>query len=76
MITASGDPAAAIKLLISAAVRLVGSKGGLCELEADEIEEIAESMDEVRGMLRGKPRSPAWLAIEGAGKGTDAPKSC
>jgi hypothetical protein len=50
--TASGDPAAAIKLSISAWLTALASNEDLCDCEAEERDEIAESIDEVRGIAR------------------------
>ena len=54
--TASADPAAFIRLLRSAGLRAFASNVDFCE--AEDKDEIAESMEEVRGMIRGVGRSP------------------
>lgn len=52
MITASGDPAAAIKLSISAWLTKLALNADLCGCDAEERDDIAESIDEVRGIAR------------------------
>lgn len=60
--TASADPAALIRLLISAGLKELTSKADRCE--AEDREEMAESMEEVRGMTRWVERSPGMECIE------------
>lgn len=67
-ITASGDPAAATRLEISAGLSAFESTEDFCEWDADEIDEIAESIEEVRGIARGTGR-PATVGTVGRGGG-------
>jgi hypothetical protein len=60
--TASAEPAAFMRLLISAGLRELTSKVDLWEVE--DREEIAESIDEVRGMTRWAGRSPGIECME------------
>jgi hypothetical protein len=64
MITASADPAADIKLLMSAAVMAFRSKDDLWECEAEEMDERAESIEDVLGIARFPGRSPM---VDGGG---------
>lgn len=58
MITASADPAVAMRFPISAWLKAVASNGDLWDCEAEDSDDIAESIDEVRGMMRCPGRSP------------------
>lgn len=53
-------------LLMSADVRAFKSIDGLCEWDAEDIEEIAESIDEVRGIVLGPL---LWRAFGGVRAG-------
>lgn len=58
--TASGDPAAAMRFEMSAVFGALESSDDLWEWEAEEeIDEIAESMEDVRGITGGSGRSVA-----------------
>lgn len=59
MITASGDPAAEIRLSISSWLTALALNVDRLDWEADDSDEMAESMDDVRGMARCPGRSPA-----------------
>jgi hypothetical protein len=61
-ITASAEPAAVIRWLISAGLKDLASKAD--RWEAEDKEEMAESIDEVRGMARGVGRSPGADSTE------------
>ena len=50
--TASAEPAVAMRFPISAWLSAVASKEVLCDCETEEREDIAESIDEVRGIVR------------------------
>lgn len=71
--TASAEPAAVIRLLISAGLRDLASKVDRWEVEDNE--EIAESIDEVRGMTRGVGRSPGADSTELTGDGAERSES-
>jgi hypothetical protein len=58
MITASADPAVAMRFPISAWLRAVASNEDLWDCEAEERDEIAESIEEVRGTMRCPDRPP------------------
>lgn len=60
MITASGDPAAAIRFPMSSWLTALALNVERLDWEADDSDEMAESMDDVRGITRCPPgRSPA-----------------
>lgn len=62
--TASGDPAAEIRFPISSWLTALALKVDLWDWEAEESDEMAESMDDVRGMTRCPGRSPAMECRE------------
>lgn len=63
MITVSAEPAADIRLAISAGLTEVDSNVDFCEAERDDIEDMAESMDDVLGMV---PRTTGGGLLLGA----------
>ena len=61
---------------ISAGLSAFESKDDLCEWDADEIEEIAESIEEVRGMPRGTGRPARVGTIVCVGELGGDPDAC
>jgi hypothetical protein len=47
-----------MRLSIAAGVRAFESNDDFCECEAEEMEDMAESIDDVRGIVRFPGRSP------------------
>lgn len=58
-----------MRLLISADVTEFASNDDLWEWEPNDSEDIAESMDEVRGIMRWAARPAAFLGMEGQAVG-------
>jgi hypothetical protein len=71
MITASGEPAVAMRFAMSAGVTVLASRDDFCEWA--EKDEMAESIEEVRGMpRRGPPLSAMADATAGLRTGAEA----